>query len=162
MQSILKSDVSEIKTFDHPPKAIKLVLKAVCLLLGVQPIMKKNSKGEYKPSYWKAAISSEVLGDPNLPQRLSDYDRNQLTQELMAQVEDILSEANYTYQSALKVSRASAGLFKWVKAMRDYYYIFKDMEPRRDALVLAENQWQEHTDKLKAKRLEIQEIDQAL
>ena len=86
--------------------------------------MKKKSNGEFKLSYWKVSISNEVLGDPRLPERLMNYDKSQLTQELMAQVEDILSEANYTYESAHKASQASAGLFKWVKAIRDYYYIF--------------------------------------
>ena len=71
-----------------------------------------------------AAIGPDVLGNPNLPQILVTYDKNQLTQEMMGEVEDILKEANYTYESAYKASKASGGLFRWVKAIRDYYYIF--------------------------------------
>ena len=138
MQQIAKEDVSEVRTLNHPPKTIKLVMKAICLLLKVQPIVKKNSKGVYKPSYWMAAIGPDVLGNPQLPQILVTYDKSQLTQELMAQVEDILTEANYTYESAYKACKTSAGLFKWVKAIRDYYYIFEEMQPRKDALILAE------------------------
>ena len=67
MQQISKYDVAEIRTLQHPPKAIKLVLKAVCILLEVEPITKRNKKGDYKPSYWRAATSEKVLGDPNLP-----------------------------------------------------------------------------------------------
>lgn len=40
MQQISKYDVAEIRTLQHPPKAIKLVLKAVCILLEVEPIVK--------------------------------------------------------------------------------------------------------------------------
>ena len=76
MQQIAKADVSEVRTLDHPPKTIKLVLKAVCLLLDVQPIVRKNSKGVYKPSYWAAAIGPDVLGNPQLPQILVTYDKN--------------------------------------------------------------------------------------
>ena len=32
---------------------------------------------------------------------------------------------------------AATGIFKWVKATRDYFYIFKDIEPRRDAFMLS-------------------------
>ena len=130
--------MAEIRTLPHPPKAIKLVLKAVCILLEVEPITKKNKKGDYKPSYWRAAISDKVLGDPNLPQILVSFDRNKLTTEIMGRVEDILSEADYTYENAHFASKAATGLFRWVKAIRDYYYIFQEMQPRRDALMEAE------------------------
>lgn len=100
------------------------MLRAVCIMLEVEPIVKKNKKGEYKPSYWRAAISDKVLGDPNLPAILVSFDRNKLTTEIMGQVEDILSEADYTYENAHFASKAATGLFRWVKAIRDYYYIF--------------------------------------
>ncbi len=124
MNQISKYDVAEIRILPHPPKAIKLVLKAVCILLEVEPITKKNKKGEFKPSYWRAAISDKVLGDPNLPQILVSFDRNKLTTDIMGHVEDILSEADYTYENAHFASKAATGLFRWVKAIRDYYYIF--------------------------------------
>ena len=39
-----------------PPKVIKLVMKAVCILLQVPPIKKKNLDGPgFKESYWLAA-----------------------------------------------------------------------------------------------------------
>jgi dynein heavy chain, axonemal len=91
MNLIEKEDIAEIRTLPHPPKAIKLVLQAVCILLGVEPQIKRNKRGEYKPSYWKAAISDKVLGDPNLPSILMTFDRNKLSLETMAKVEDILS-----------------------------------------------------------------------
>ena len=138
MQQISKNDILEIRALPHPPKAIKLVMKAVCILLEIDPIPKKNKKGEFKPSYWRAAISEKVLGNPNLPEVLVTFDRSRLTLETMGLVEDILSEADYTYENAHFASKAATGLFRWVKAIRDYYYIFKEMQPRRDALLQAE------------------------
>lgn len=77
-------------------------MKAICILLEVEPIVKRNSKGTYKPSYWKAAIGPEVLGNPSLPEVLVTYDKNRLTTEMMAKVEDILGEADYSYENAHK------------------------------------------------------------
>lgn len=54
----------------HPPKMVKKVLHAVCVLLDVEPIIKRKANGENKLSYWRAAISPLVLADPNLPVRL--------------------------------------------------------------------------------------------
>ena len=80
----------------------------------------------------------------------------------MAQVEDILTEANYTYESAYKACKTSAGLFKWVKAIRDYYYIFEEMQPRKDALILAEKQETEKKKDLKQKIRQIRDLDEHL
>lgn len=84
MQQISKYEVGEVKTLDHPPRTIKLVLKAICIILEVEPIVKRSSKGVYKPSYWKAAIGPDVLGNPKLPEVLVTYDKNRLTPEIMA------------------------------------------------------------------------------
>lgn len=76
MDKISKLDMSGVKMLDHPPHTIKLVMKAICILLGVEPIVKRKNNGEYKPSYWKAAIGPEVLGNPQLPEILASYDRS--------------------------------------------------------------------------------------
>ena len=159
MSQISKYEVSDVKTLDHPPKTIKLVLKAICILLDVEPIVKKNKKGEYKPSYWKAAIGPDVLGDPLLTMKLLKYDKSLLTEDMMARVEDILGEADYTYENAHRAFKPAADLFRWVKAIRDYYYIFQEMQPRRDALVFCENQWNERQAELKKKQREIKDLD---
>jgi len=56
----------------------------------------------------------------------------------MGNVEEILSDPNYTYENAVHCLNSLGGIFKWIKATRDYYYIFGELEPRRDALILAE------------------------
>lgn len=138
-EQISKYQFNSVKSLDHPPRAIKLVMKAICILLEVEPVVKRNSKGEYKPSYWKAAIGPDVLGNPKLPFILCKYDyESRLNVELMTKVEDILSEADYSYENAHKAYQPATGLFKWVRATRDYFYIFQEMQPRSHALTLAQ------------------------
>ena len=103
--------------------------------------MKRKPNGENKLSYWRAAISPLVLADPNLPLKLEQFDRNKLTEEKMSRVEEIISEGDYTLENAKKSCFAVEGLYSWVKAIRDYFYIFRELEPRRDALILAEKQY---------------------
>ena len=71
MQTISKYDIAELKSMIDPPKMVHSVVKAVCILIGVEPAPAKTKQGTYEPSYWKAAIGSEVFGDPNLPERLA-------------------------------------------------------------------------------------------
>jgi len=68
---------------------------------------------------------------------LVEFDRNKLTPEIMMEVEDVLTNGNYSYEKARSASVAATGIFKWVNATRDYFYVFKDIEPRRDAFMLS-------------------------
>jgi hypothetical protein len=44
-----------------------------------------------KMSYWKAALSEKVLGDPGLPARLLAFDKTALSADKMMEVEEVLS-----------------------------------------------------------------------
>jgi len=48
----------------HPPRIIELVMRAVCVLLNVEPVFTRLASGEYGKCYWTAAIGPKVLGDP--------------------------------------------------------------------------------------------------
>ena len=43
---------------------------------------------------------------------------------MMIGVEEVLGDPEYTYENAYRASRAATGMFKWVKALKEYYYIF--------------------------------------
>jgi dynein heavy chain len=144
IESLSKFDLAELKSLKKPPKVVKLLLEIVCLLLDVPPAPKKCKKtGKPKLSYWQAALGREVLGNPRLPTLLIEFDRNKLTAETMMTVEEVLRHPEYTFTKANTASKAATGIFKWVKATRDYFYIFKEIEPRRDAFMLSDKQYRE-------------------
>lgn len=64
---------------------------------------------------------------------LLDFDQTKVTPEVMMAVEEVLLDANYSYEKAYTASAAATGFFKWVNAARTYFVIFKEIEPRRDA-----------------------------
>lgn len=49
-------------------------MKAICILLDVPPKIYKNKNSEKVYDYWKAAKGPEVLGDPNISEKLVDFD----------------------------------------------------------------------------------------
>jgi len=163
VQSLNKYEIAELRSMKKPPKVIKLVLQTVCMLLGVQPVEKKSKKtGKSKLSYWKAAQGKDLLGNPRLPELLVEFDQNKVTPEVMMEVEDVLQDANYSYEKARTASVAATGLFKWVNATRTYFVIFKEIEPRRDAFVLSEKQYEEKKKQLLEKTEKIGHLDTAL
>lgn len=70
IKAVPKEDISEIKAMKKPPKIIKLILKAMCIIFQIQPIQKKivtDICEYYKPSYQLAAHGKDLLGCPTLP-----------------------------------------------------------------------------------------------
>jgi len=119
---------------NKPPKSIKIALKILCIFMEIPPADKVSKKtGIKKKSYWRAAQSRQLLGNPALPRVLLEFDRNKISFETMMKVEDEILDPNFSYEKAYSASRAATGIFKWIKFTRDYFYIFKEIEPRRDA-----------------------------
>jgi hypothetical protein len=69
---------------------------------------------------------------------MENFDRNELDEDIMALVEEIISDPEYNYENAVRSCFAIQGLYFWVKSLRDYYYLYKELEPRRDSFILAE------------------------
>ena len=80
----------------------------------------------------------------------------------MGRVEEIISEGDYTFENAKKSCYSVEGLFMWVKAIRDYFYIFRELEPRRDALILAEKQYNDKLQAENSKKSIIADLEQRL
>ena len=55
---------------------------------------------------------------------LIEYDRNKITKDMMLCIEEVVGHPDYTYENAQRASKAAIGMFKWVKAVREYFYIF--------------------------------------
>lgn len=75
------------------------------------------------------------------------------------EVEEVLSNGHYSYEKAHTASVAATGIFKWVKATRDYFYIFKEVEPRREAFMLSQQQFEEKKAQLEGKTEKISHLD---
>ena len=150
-----KYEIAEVKQMHHPPRLVKLIMKAICVLLDVDPVMKLTKDGKQKLSFWRASLSSKVLGDPNFPDRLDKFDRSSLTQEKMHIIEEMMADPDYSLAAIRKQAVAAESLYSWVKALRDYHYIFMELEPRKEALINAEQQYEMATKRSNGKRSQI-------
>lgn len=80
----------------------------------------------------------------------------------MMEVEEVLTSNNYSHEKARSASIAATGLFKWVQSTREYFYIFKEIEPSRDAFMLAEKQFEQKQKQLFEKTEKIGHLETAL
>jgi len=56
----------------------------------------------------------------------------------MCELEDLTADEAFSYQMVESTSQAAKSLFMWVKAVRNYFYVYKTTQTFRDKLIMAD------------------------
>lgn len=78
---------TQVKAMKKPPAAVKLVMEAVCIMMGVKPDKIKDPNGGTKKidDYWGPA-QKNLLGDSRFLQNLMDYDKDNMDSAMVEKV----------------------------------------------------------------------------
>jgi hypothetical protein len=116
LKSLSKGDIGEIKAMKSPPRGVKLVMEAVCIMFDLKPDRVASDDGKSKVNdYWKPA--QKLLADMRFLQNCFEYDKDNIGPEIVAAIAPFISSADFEPKVIEKVSRAANGLCKWVRAM---------------------------------------------
>lgn len=79
--------LAQVKAMKKPPAAVKLVMEAVCIMMGVKPDKIKDPNGGTKKidDYWGPA-QKNLLGDSRFLQNLMDYDKDNMDSGMVEKV----------------------------------------------------------------------------
>lgn len=77
----------QVKAMKKPPAAVKLVMEAVCIMMGVKAEKVKDPNGGMKKidDYWGAA-QKHLLNDSHFLQNLMDYDKDNMDSDMVEKV----------------------------------------------------------------------------
>jgi len=117
LKQLSKMELSELKTMRKPPKAIKLLMSAVCIVIGEDPTRVKSKDGQkYIDDYWPTATGKRVLGNPKLLDILTSYGQieeekldHNLNSDSMSKAEDILQNPDFEYKNIARACVAAKG-----------------------------------------------------
>ncbi|CAG9464970.1 unnamed protein product [Pedinophyceae sp. YPF-701] len=143
LNSLNKSDITEIKSFAKPPPLVQLTMEGVCILLS-------------EKTDWDSA--KKVLGDGNFMARLVNFDKENIAEPLLKKLKRITTEGAFTPESVGAVSKAAKSLCMWVKSMEKYAMVVKVVEPKRRDLAAAEEKLNAMMLKLGEKQAQLQEV----
>ena len=101
MDSVSKADLVELKSFAAPPHAVKLVMEAVCILMGCAPTWVQSKK---------------LLDDTSFLHTLKTFDKDNVSPAQLRKLRKYVSMPQLHPDAVCKVSRAAHGLMKWVLA----------------------------------------------
>ena len=138
LNSLDKSDITEMKAMKKPSLAIKMVMAACCVMLEVKPDKKMKDGDPHIDPYWVPA-TKQLLGDSRFLQRLQQYDRDNMDAAVVTKAKTFTEDPEFDPDVvAKKGSVAAAGLAKWVHAMVKYDRVARLVAPKRAALKEAE------------------------
>jgi dynein heavy chain len=156
LDNLNKDDITEIKAFNTPPTLVMMVGLAV---MALRPTGKEN-----EADGWKGAKT--MMSDPNFLKCLKAYNKDAITPRMITKVQTFFKEPDFNLEKMKTVSRAGAGLFQWVVAIKEYYGVAKDVDPLRKkvadmekAQALGERELGEIKDLLAKLSAEIADLD---
>ena len=147
----------------RPPDGVKLVLEAVCVMFKIKPKMVDNPAkvGQKMPDYWEPGKG--MLGDPTrFLQSLLTYDKDNIEEATIKQIGKFMDNPEFQPERVAQVSKACKSMSIWVRAMHKYYYIARDVEPKRERLRAAQIEKQRADDQAAAASAELQAVESRL
>lgn len=157
LQKLSKYEISELKTLKKPPLPVKMVLEAVCNILGVPPARYKKG-GEFVEDYWMAAMGKRVLGDPKILEKLVSFDKVAINKAVIEKLENFIKNPEFDPEVASHASEAAKGMCLWVRAMVNLNYVQREIKPKEKALAEAQKHCEILTKQLKVKKKELKGI----
>lgn len=155
LKTLKINDFVEMKSFQNPPKLIRLTMDAVCIMMDRKP--KKGQDGG--EDYWDEA--KKLLADPQkFIKMLEKYNRNGIPDKVIAKMTTFLAKnKNFTPPVIQKASQAAEGLCKWCIAIFNYHHVYKAIQPLRENLDQANAQLKEASDELAKKQALLQQVE---
>ena len=145
-------EINTLKGFQQPPQAIRVICRA-CAILAMKPsdiVKTKNDQTmKMEINWWET--SKALLNDPNFIKRLETYDKENIPEKVINDLTNFkqTQEAQdfFTLEAAKKASQACVCIFLWTDAIYSFYFVNKEVKPKK--IMLAEAQ--EKADTLMAK-----------
>ncbi|KAL6262835.1 hypothetical protein P5V15_005625, partial [Pogonomyrmex californicus] len=122
LETLSKKDLSEIKSFPHPPPKVEMVMEAVMIL--------KNSE----PTW---AEAKRQLSDVNFINTLRDFDKDHISDRVLRTIAKYTSNPEFDPVKVGVVSVAAKSLCMWVIAMENYGKLYRIVAPKREKLEIA-------------------------
>ena len=163
LDTIKAADIKLIQSFKNPPATIKVVLEAVCVLMGEKParINDPGGSGKKIDDYWGPSLN--LLGQKGFVDTLKSYDKDNIPDKIISRIrKDFTSDENFTPANAAKASSAAEGLCKWVCAMDTYDRVAKVVAPKKASLAEAEAEYNTVMAGLQVKQAELKELQEKL
>lgn len=162
LNTLTSNDITFVKSMKNPPKPVKLVMEAICIIKDVKPekILDPTS-GKTTEDYW--AASKKLLGDIKFLEHLINFDKDNIPSKIMRIInEKYITNPEFDPEKVKNASLAAQSLCKWIIAMSNYDVVAKEIGPKKVALAEAEAKYNKAMDTLTEKRSQLAEVEKKM
>ncbi|KAL0223335.1 hypothetical protein P9112_002725 [Eukaryota sp. TZLM1-RC] len=161
VQCLKIKSIQEVANYKSPPAGVKLVMQAICVMLGVKPQRINDPSGvpgKKIDDYWTP--SKGLLANARgLMDSLLDYNAEEISPNIIKAIKPFIDDPNFSPEIIQKVSEACKSMCQWVIACYKYNIVFKTVEPKRIKLAEAKSELAVTEKALAAKKAELQEVE---
>eukprot|EP01029_Cantina_marsupialis_P011410 TRINITY_DN2544_c0_g2_i1.p1 TRINITY_DN2544_c0_g2~~TRINITY_DN2544_c0_g2_i1.p1 ORF type:complete len:1685 (+),score=666.38 TRINITY_DN2544_c0_g2_i1:710-5056(+) len=131
LEGLQSSDITEMKGFNNPPPLVFLVAQCVQAL---EPLGRSKGSGD-----WQSC--QVMLGNREFMTSLINYNKDHIKDKQIKKVKRLIeSDSNMNVAAMERVSKAGAGLLKWVVAIVNYHKVAKTVDPLKQRVADMEKQ----------------------
>ncbi|XP_064612357.1 LOW QUALITY PROTEIN: dynein axonemal heavy chain 10-like [Liolophura sinensis] len=124
LEDLDKSDVTEIRSFAKPPKAVQTVCECIVVMKGIKEVSWKSAKG--------------MMAETNFLRSLTEMDVDNISGKQVSTVKGLLNQMETSPEEMRSVSKAGAGLLKFVEAVMGYCAVAREIKPKREKVAKLE------------------------
>jgi dynein heavy chain len=144
LNSLTKADITEVKGFANPPKAVQIVLVAVCSL-GGEKVDWDNAK--------------KVMSRSDFMDSLVNFDKDNIAETKLKKLrKQYINVDEMNPDVVAKVSKAGLGLCLWARAMDVYADVAQEVGPKKERLALMNSELNAANKVLAVKQGELKEV----
>jgi len=163
LKELNKAHIDEVRNFKKPPAGVLLTMEATCVMLKgplkFKYIMKAAESGTGKvPDYWATAQSFFLKDPKKLLETLQEYDKDNIPEKTIKEVEPYIKNENFTVAQIEKASTACRAICMWCHAMHSYHGVSKIVEPKRIQLREAQAELAVVTESLNKAQAELKAV----
>ncbi|KAM4740185.1 dynein axonemal heavy chain 1 [Anableps anableps] len=138
LKSLDINSISEFQVTEHLHQYIKLVLAAVCILKGIKPV---EDPGDTPHTSFDDYLepAKALLEEPiNFLESIYNYDKDNIPDDTISLVQPYIDNEEFQPASIAKISIAWSSMCQWVRAIYEYHFVVKAVEPKWQVLKEAE------------------------
>ncbi|XP_023561192.1 dynein heavy chain 9, axonemal [Octodon degus] len=154
LNTLNKTNLTELKSFGSPPPAVSNVSAAVMVLMAPGGKVPKDRS-------WKAAKVTMAKVDSFLDS-LINFNKENIHENCLKAIRPYLQDPEFNPEFVASKSYAAAGLCSWVINIVRFYEVFCDVEPKRQAVSKATSDLTAAQEKLAAIKAKIAHLNENL
>ncbi|OHT02116.1 hypothetical protein TRFO_07321 [Tritrichomonas foetus] len=135
LRSLSLRDISVIKSMNHPPRGVFLVVRSIVLIMGHKIEDKNDDPNGDQPSW---ILGKKILSDTSFLSNLMKQALENITPETLSELENYIKDPNFQPSIVANSSTAAKSICQFVRAIVPYHHAMRNFNEKQEELRICE------------------------